>query len=69
MKILNRKEHVEKKPVYCWTSAVVIEVSTKELTSAIQSSFERSMNESERNNLIWSKCSIVDFKIIRETDS
>ena len=68
MKILFRKEHVEKKPVYCWTASVIVEVSAKDLCTALQDAQERSMNEQDRNNLIWSKCSVGDFEIVHDKE-
>lgn len=53
MRVINRKDPVEKKPAYCWTSAAIIEVPVKELLSSLKEAEETHMNETNRNNHIW----------------
>ena len=60
MKILNRNEHVEKKPAYTWSAGVVLSIKKRHL--------ENLDGHDERSNLnkIWSNVVPDSFSIVHE---
>ena len=51
MRIFNRKELVVKKPVYCWTCAIKVEIND---------------NSTGKTNEVFQQIKVIDFKIINE---
>ena len=60
MKLFKRKEHVSKKPGYCWTGAVDLEIPKTTLNAFIQKR-NSTLNDLYLKNNLFHQITITDF--------